>query len=81
MGGFDRTRSFRLGLGMISRGEVGLILATVGINNGLMDPDLFSVIVGMVLVTTLITPPMLRLLHTKPKPPVDMAVQGSQEAG
>jgi len=62
MAGFQWREAAQLGAGMISRGEVGLILATVGINNGLMDDDLFSYIVGMVLITTLITPLLLRLL-------------------
>jgi len=62
MAGFQWREAAQLGAGMISRGEVGLILATVGINNGLMDDNLFSYIVGMVLITTLITPLLLRLL-------------------
>lgn len=60
LGGFDLRRSFRMGLGMISRGEVGLIVAGVGASEGLLPPELFSLMVMMVLVTTLITPPLLR---------------------
>lgn len=60
LGGFSRGESFRMGLGMISRGEVGLIVAGVGVNEGLLDADLFALVVLMVLVTTLITPPLLR---------------------
>lgn len=59
-GGFSLTGSFRMGLGMISRGEVGLIVAGVGASEGLLPADLFSLIVLMVLVTTLITPLLLR---------------------
>jgi Kef-type K+ transport system membrane component KefB len=54
--------SLQLGAGMISRGEVGLILATVGIEQGLLGNEELSVVVGMILVTTLITPPLLRAL-------------------
>jgi Kef-type K+ transport system membrane component KefB len=50
-----------VGTGMVSRGEVGLIVANVGIGAGLITRDLFSVVVLMVIVTTLVTPVMLRL--------------------
>ena len=60
IGGFDLGESVRMGTGMISRGEVGLIVAAVGISEGFLEPELFSAIVLMVLVTTLITPPLLR---------------------
>jgi Kef-type K+ transport system membrane component KefB len=52
--------SLQIGAGMISRGEVGLIVASVGLTHGLIDSDLFSVMVLMVLATTLITPVVLR---------------------
>jgi Kef-type K+ transport system membrane component KefB len=60
LGGFNWRESLQLGTGMISRGEVGLIVASVGLESGLLGPEIFSTIVGMVLVTTLVTPPMLR---------------------
>ncbi len=59
-GGFSWLESYQLGVGMVSRGEVGLIVASVGMAQGLLDDEIFSIIVGMVLVTTLVTPPMLR---------------------
>ena len=61
MGGFNDSESLRVGVGMISRGEVGLIVATVGVNEGLIKAELFSVVTFIVLVTTLITPLLLRL--------------------
>lgn len=48
-----------VGLGMVPRGEVGLIFATIGASLGVVTPDLFSVIVIMVILTTLLTPPVL----------------------
>lgn len=60
LGGMGRKSSLRMGIGMISRGEVGLIVAGVGVTEGILEPQLFSVIVLMILVTTLITPPLLR---------------------
>jgi Kef-type K+ transport system membrane component KefB len=81
LAGFTWLESAQLGAGMISRGEVGLILATVGISNGLLDSNLFSAIVGMVLVTTLITPPLLRILFSTSKKPLEQAAQIGEEAG
>jgi Kef-type K+ transport system membrane component KefB len=46
---------------MISRGEVGLIVAGYGLANGLIGLDVFSAAVIMVLATTMVTPPLLRL--------------------
>ena len=59
--GFSGRESVRVGLGMISRGEVGLIVAGYGLANGIIGRDVFSAAVLMVLVTTMITPPLLRL--------------------
>lgn len=54
-----------VGWGMVPRGEVGLIFAMVGKKLGVMDEALFSVIVIMVILTTLITPPVLTWLLRK----------------
>ncbi|MBN2388178.1 MAG: cation:proton antiporter [Anaerolineales bacterium] len=62
LGGFSWRESWQLGTGMISRGEVGLIVISIGIAQGVVSQNEFSAIVGMVLVTTLITPPLLRAL-------------------
>ena len=59
--GLTRRESVRVGVGMISRGEVGLIVAGYGLAHGLIDTDVFSASVLMVLATTLVTPPLLRL--------------------
>lgn len=60
-GGLERHEALQLGIGMMSRGEVGLIVASVGISNGLISSAEFSAIVGVVIVTTILTPPLLRL--------------------
>lgn len=60
LGGFELAEALRTGIGMVSRGEVGLIVATVGLTQELVSEDLFSVVVIVVLVTTLATPIMLR---------------------
>lgn len=60
IGGFGPREAYRVGVGMISRGEVGIIVALVGYNAGIIDGVVFSVMVLMVLVTTLITPIWLK---------------------
>jgi Kef-type K+ transport system membrane component KefB len=60
LGGFTNRESLRVGVGMISRGEVGLIVASVGVSAGLIQTELFSIVTLIVLVTTLVTPPLLR---------------------
>jgi Kef-type K+ transport system membrane component KefB len=60
LGGFSGRQALRVGVGMVSRGEVGLIVASVGVSQGLVDPALFSVVVVLVLLTTILTPVLLR---------------------
>jgi len=49
-----------VGLGMLPRGEVGLIFASIGLAEGVLDHDLYGALVIVVLATTLIAPPLLR---------------------
>lgn len=63
--GFTTTESVRVGAGMISRGEVGLIVAGYGLAHGLIGRDVFSASVIMVLATTMVTPPLMRLVFPK----------------
>lgn len=65
LGGLPLGESVKLGAGMISRGEVGLIVASVGMQNRLMTSNAFSAIIVMILFTTLITPPILRVLFAR----------------
>jgi Na+:H+ antiporter len=53
-----RFQALTVGVGMVPRGEVGLIVASIGLGLGL-DPGLFGVVVAMTVVTTLLTPPVL----------------------
>ena len=64
-GGFSSRESLQLGVGMMSRGEVGLIVATAVVDAGLITDEVFAVVVIMVLVTTLVTPVALRALYPK----------------
>ncbi|MFI5047526.1 MAG: cation:proton antiporter, partial [Acidimicrobiia bacterium] len=51
---------FLIGLGMIPRGEVGLIFAAIGLREGILNRDLYASLLLVVLATTLMTPPLLR---------------------
>ncbi len=65
LAGFDSLSALRVGLGMISRGEVGLIIATIGATYGVLSEAAFTVVVFVVLVTTVITPPLVRWSFTQ----------------
>jgi Kef-type K+ transport system membrane component KefB len=56
-----------VGWGMVPRGEVGLIFATIGRRLGVVTGEVYSVIVIMVILTTLFTPPTLTYLLKRPK--------------
>ncbi len=63
-----RLDALRIGVGMVPRGEVGLIVALIGLSQKVMSPELYSVIVIMSLVTTMIVPPVLIRLYAKATP-------------
>ncbi len=65
MGGLSKLESLQLGVGMISRGEVGLIAASLGVAGGFIKPAFFSAIVGVVILTTILTPILLRSIFKK----------------
>ncbi|MHA2092814.1 MAG: cation:proton antiporter, partial [Candidatus Kariarchaeaceae archaeon] len=65
LGGMTKQESLQLGFGMIPRGEVVLIIAAVGITEGLINSGTFSTIVVLVIITTIMTPPILRNLFSK----------------
>lgn len=62
LGGFTQRESLQLGICMISRGEVGLIIATLGVTAGVFQPDqpLFAALFLVILVTTVVTPLLVR---------------------
>lgn len=68
LSGFSNRESFQLGIGMVSRGEVGLIVASFALIEGLISSENFSIVVFMVIMATLLTPPMLRAVFTANKP-------------
>jgi Kef-type K+ transport system membrane component KefB len=61
----SKAQGMRVGIGMISRGEVGLIVAGVGVTAGVLTSEVYSTIVIMVAVTTIITPIWLKMEYRK----------------
>ena len=61
----SKAQGMRVGIGMISRGEVGLIVAGVGVTAGILTSEVYSTIVIMVAVTTIITPIWLKMEYRK----------------
>jgi Kef-type K+ transport system membrane component KefB len=73
----NKNKAMKVGIGMISRGEVGLIVAAAGASSGVLSGNLYSTIVIMVAVTTIITPVWLKMAYKKdpPEPAVTQALE------
>ena len=70
-------RKLIIGVGMVPRGEVGLIFAQMGLTAGVLDAGLFSAVALMVMVTTFVTPPALKaLLGSSGAPPASGGAVG-----
>ena len=60
LGGFSNGEAFRLGVCMISRGEVGLIIAALELSLAMLSQRLFEPVFLVILLTTVLTPPLVR---------------------
>ncbi len=82
-GGFSNRQALQLGAGMVSRGEVGLIVAAAEVDAGLIGDQIFASVVLMVLATTLVAPILLRALYSEadrhPQPAPDRASASGKE--
>ena len=67
----NKERSMRVGIGMVSRGEVGLIVAGVGVTSGVLSGDIYTVVILMVVVTTILTPILLKWSYRRDEVMVD----------
>lgn len=65
--GYSSRECFQIGAGMISRGEVALIVAKKGESCGLMDSNLFGPLVIVVVITTIVAPVILKILFDDKK--------------
>lgn len=66
-------RKIVIGVGMVPRGEVGLIFAQIGLSAGLLTSGLYSSVALMVMITTFVAPPALRALLAKARLPAEDA--------
>lgn len=58
-----RADAIRIGIGMVPRGEVGMVVAQIGLSMGVIAPHVYGVVVFMAVATTLIAPPLLNLAY------------------
>ncbi len=58
--GKEKINRLAIGIGMIPRGEVGLVFAGIGAASGVLDQPLQAAIIIMVILTTFVAPPLLR---------------------
>lgn len=65
LGGNKKDDRLLIGIGMMPRGEVGLVFASIGRTLGVIGDQLFSAIILMVIITTLAAPPLLKIRYTK----------------
>jgi Kef-type K+ transport system membrane component KefB len=59
--GFKMKEAFQIGVGMIPRAEVAIIIANLGVKMGVVNQSMMASVILMVLVTTLITPSLLKV--------------------
>jgi len=64
----NKSKAMKVGIGMISRGEVGLIVAGIGVTSGVLSSNVYTTIIIVVAVTTLITPVWLKKVYSKETP-------------
>ena len=65
LGGARKDDRMLIGIGMLPRGEVGLVFASIGRSLGVITDELFSAVILMVILTTLIAPPWLKARYAK----------------
>jgi Na+:H+ antiporter len=67
----NKSKAMKVGIGMISRGEVGLIVAGIGVTTGVLSSNIYTTVIIMVAVTTLVTPIWLKRAYSKEQPDVN----------
>lgn len=78
--GLGRADILRIGIGMIPRGEVGMVVAQIGLTMGAISRPTYGVAVAMAVATTLVAPPLLALAYRgagRPGPPPANALAGA----
>jgi Kef-type K+ transport system membrane component KefB len=78
--GMHRREALTLGALMNTRGLTELVLLSVGASVGLLDTQLYTVLVATAVITTVSTGPLLTLLRAPPRPSNPVALEASQDA-
>src|SRR3954468_13911111 len=60
--GLGKTEALRVGVGMIPRGEVGMVVAQIGLGFGIIKQSIYAIVVFMSVATTIIAPPLLKIV-------------------
>ena len=63
--GKNKLSHLAIGVGMVPRGEVGLIFADIGLRRGILSSEVFSAVLIMVMLTTFISPPLLKVIFRR----------------
>lgn len=63
--GFNKWESLKIGIGMMTRGEVALIVSQKGLDTGLMDSSYFTAVIMLIFASSLLTPILLKILYNK----------------
>jgi len=64
---FCMADSLKIGVGMMTRGEVALIVAQKGLSVGLLEPKYFTAVILLIIVSSISTPIILKVLYAKDK--------------
>ncbi len=76
--GFNSADSLKIGVGMMTRGEVALIISQKGLSVGLMKADYFTAVILLIIVSSIITPMILKILYTR-NPDASIAAMDAAE--
>lgn len=65
--GMTRREMARIGVGMVPRGEVGIVVAQIGLGMAVISEQFFAAVLFMAVATTLVAPPLIKILHSEDK--------------
>lgn len=78
--GMGWRRVGQVGMGMVPRGEVGIVVAQIGLAMAVINDSLYGIVLMMSIVTTLIAPPFLRLLYATESPKLRASATAAETA-
>jgi Kef-type K+ transport system membrane component KefB len=76
--GMGRAEALRIGIGMIPRGEVGMVVAQIGLGFGIIRQNIYGVVVFMSVATTIVAPPLIKWAYRGVKPSVALAADAGE---